>query len=91
MFRAAMLGLAAFEGANALVVGTPAMQVNRVSTINMANIADTLATADGPEIFWGPDGPLQNPMKEESDQTPRPTPLDSIESRRNSGLGGRTT
>ena len=67
MFRAAMLGLAAFEGANALVVGTPAMQVNRVSTINMANIADTLATADGPEIFWGPDGPLQNPMKEESD------------------------
>ena len=67
MFRAAMLGLAAFEGANALVVGTPAMQVNRVSTINMATIADTLATADGPEIFWGPDGPLQDPMKEESD------------------------
>ena len=67
MFRAAMLGLAAFEGANALVVGTPAMQVNRVSTINMASIAETLATADGPEIFWGPDGPLQDPMKEESD------------------------
>ena len=54
-------------GSLPLVVGTPAMQVNRVSTINMANIADTLATADGPEIFWGPDGPLQNPMKEESD------------------------
>jgi len=45
----------------------PAMQANRVSTIKMASIADTLASADGPEIFWGPDGPLQNPMKEESD------------------------
>merc|ERR1719440_1626558 len=26
-----------------------------------------LATTNGPEIFWGPDGPLQDPMKEESD------------------------
>jgi uncharacterized surface protein with fasciclin (FAS1) repeats len=44
-----------------------ARAVSRVSTIKMATVGNTLATADGPEIFWGPDGPLQDPMKEESD------------------------
>jgi uncharacterized surface protein with fasciclin (FAS1) repeats len=44
-----------------------ARAVSRVSTIQMASVADTLASADGPEIFWGAEGPLQNPMREESD------------------------
>lgn len=48
-------------------LGQAQRNVSRVSTIKMASVADTLASADGPEIFWGPDGPLQNPMKEESD------------------------
>ena len=51
------------------------MQVSRVSTIKMATVGNTLETADGPEIFWGPDGPLQDPMKEESDQPPQSTPV----------------
>ena len=33
----------------------------------MANVGDTLASIDGPDLYWGDKGPLQNPMKEESD------------------------
>jgi uncharacterized surface protein with fasciclin (FAS1) repeats len=47
--------------------GSPSVRTTRASSPQMATIADTLKTMDGPEIFWGPDGPLQNPMKEESD------------------------
>ena len=28
---------------------------------------ETCNTLPGPDILWGPDGPLQDPMKEESD------------------------
>lgn len=38
-----------------------------IQNINMASIAETCKTLDGPDILWGPDGPLQDPMKEESD------------------------
>ena len=57
--------MAAVGAANGLVVGTPANV--RMSSIQMASVPDALTSIDGPEIFWGPDGPLQNPMKEESD------------------------
>jgi uncharacterized surface protein with fasciclin (FAS1) repeats len=33
----------------------------------MAAAADTLATIQGPDLYWEEKGPLQNPMKEESD------------------------
>merc|ERR1719472_549629 len=59
-----LAGLALSE---ALVVGTPKMHSARVSSPMMANVADTLATMDGPDLYWGDKGPLQNPMKEESD------------------------
>jgi len=37
------------------------------NTVNMAAISSTCKELQGPEILWGPDGPLQDPMKEESD------------------------
>merc|ERR1711990_1261869 len=30
-------------------------------------VGETCNTLPGPDILWGPDGPLQDPMKEESD------------------------
>merc|ERR1719238_1209758 len=33
----------------------------------MANIADTLSTIEGPDLYWEEKGPLQSPPKEESD------------------------
>merc|ERR1712123_121844 len=34
---------------------------------SMATVGETCNTMAGPDIMWGPDGPLQDPMKEESD------------------------
>lgn len=57
--------IAGLNVASGLMLGTaPAM---RASNIQMAGIGDTCKSLQGPEILWGPDGPLQNPMKEESD------------------------
>jgi len=57
--------LALLGSSSGLLIGTaPTM---RTSSINMANIAETCKSLQGPEILWGPDGPLQDPMKEESD------------------------
>jgi len=39
----------------------------RMAAPQMANVGESLATMNGPDIYWGPDGPLQDPMKEESD------------------------
>jgi len=61
-----MLALASFS-ASGLLVGTAKIQQTRLASPQMASVADTLASMDGPDIYWGPDGPLQNPMKEESD------------------------
>ena len=50
-----------------VVGGMPKMQAPRVSDLMMANIGDTLATVQGPDLYWEEKGPLQNPPKEESD------------------------
>jgi hypothetical protein len=39
----------------------------RAASPMMATIGDTLATIQGPDLYWEEKGPLQNPMKEESD------------------------
>merc|ERR1719460_3452083 len=52
--------IASLSTASALVVGMPKMGAARVA-------APMLATIDGPDLYWGDKGPLQNPMKEESD------------------------
>jgi hypothetical protein len=39
----------------------------RASSPMMATVADTLATIQGPDLYWEEVGPLQNPPKEESD------------------------
>merc|ERR1719201_2636381 len=62
-----MMILASFSS-SAFVVGTPKMgAATRMSSPMMASLKDVLATTNGPEIFWGAEGPLQDPMKEESD------------------------
>lgn len=48
-----------------LMVGTA--PTTRTSAISMATVGETCNTMAGPDIMWGPDGPLQDPMKEESD------------------------
>jgi hypothetical protein len=53
--------------ASGLVVGAPALHQARVAQVQMASIGDMLSSMDGPDIYWGEKGPLQNPMKEESD------------------------
>jgi len=52
---------------SALVVGSPKMINSRVSVPQMATVADSLASMDGPDLYWGEKGPLQVPMLEESD------------------------
>jgi len=49
------------------MIGTSKVPTTRTSSPMMADISATLATIDGPDIYWGEKGPLQNPMKEESD------------------------
>merc|ERR1719238_1639716 len=65
MIRATMM-MGAFVGSSALLVGG-APKVQSRAAVQMASIPEVLATTDGPEIFWGAEGPLQNPMMEESD------------------------
>merc|ERR1740138_1789509 len=65
MLRTAMLG--SFAVSSALVIGTPKVPTTRMSSPMMASVGDTLSTIDGLDIYWGDKGPLQNPMKEESD------------------------
>ena len=60
--------LAGVATSSALLVGAPKVQMNmRLGNPMMANIADTLATIEGPDLYWEEVGPLQNPPKEESD------------------------
>jgi len=56
-----------FAGSSALVVGSRAGHGSRMSAPMMANVADTLATMQGPDLYWEEIGPLQDPPKEESD------------------------
>jgi len=50
-----------------LLVGNAPLRTTRHMSPMMATAGDMLATMDGPDIYWGPDGPLQDPMKEESE------------------------
>merc|ERR1719182_1252998 len=66
MIRATVM-IAGLATSSALVVGTPKMHNARISSPMMADIAATLATIDGPDLYWEEKGPMQNPPKEESD------------------------
>merc|ERR1719486_1627892 len=66
MIRATVM-LAGFATSSALLVGTAPRTNARMASPMMANIADTLATIEGPDLYWEEVGPLQNPPKEESD------------------------
>jgi len=59
--------LAGLYASSGLVMGAPKVHTARFSAPMMATIGDTLATIEGPDLYWGDKGPLQNPMKEESD------------------------
>merc|ERR1719238_1638393 len=59
--------IAGFAVSSALVVGTPKAHYARMSSPMMASVAETLATVQGPDLYWEEKGPLQNPPKEESD------------------------
>ena len=61
-----MLAVASLA-ASGLIVGTAPVTNARAPVAQMATIGQSLSSMDGPDIYWGPDGPLQNPMKEESD------------------------
>merc|ERR1719247_453788 len=50
-----------------LMLGSPVARSMRMAPPQMATVADTLATIEGPDLYWEDKGPLQNPMKEESD------------------------
>merc|ERR1719326_1752245 len=66
MIRATMM-IAGFATSSALIVGAPMAQTPRMSSLMMADIAETLSTVQGPDLYWEEKGPLQNPPKEESD------------------------
>jgi len=61
-----MLAIVSFA-ASGLLVGNAPMHTMRHMSPMMATVGETLATINGPDIYWGPEGPLQDPMKEESD------------------------
>merc|ERR1719230_2254173 len=65
MIRATMM-IAGVAYSSALVVSTTKMTSARAQ-VQMANIADTLGSIEGPDLYWEEKGPLQNPPKEESD------------------------
>jgi len=66
MIRATMM-IAGVAVSSGLVVGSAKVQTPRASTPMMAAIADTLATIQGPDLYWEEKGPLQDPPLEESD------------------------
>jgi len=59
--------MAGFAVSSGLMIGTPTVQTQRASLPMMATVAETLATVQGPDLYWEEKGPLQNPPKEESD------------------------
>jgi len=59
--------IAGLAGSSALMVGTPMAQMQRMATPMMATVGDTLASVQGPDLYWEEKGPLQNPPFEESD------------------------
>jgi hypothetical protein len=52
---------------SAYMIGSANVATPRMSAPMMATIGSELGSMDGPDIYWGEKGPLQNPMKEESD------------------------
>jgi len=66
MLRATAI-FAGVSSASAFMVGTPTFQAGRASVPMMATVADTLASVQGPDLYWEDKGPLQDPPKEESD------------------------
>jgi len=65
IYATVMLGSLSLS--SALLVGSPKIGASRMAVPMMASVGDTLGTMEGPEIFWGAEGPLQDPMKEESE------------------------
>lgn len=65
MIRATMM-IAGLAVSSAFMMGTPKVH-KRTPSPMMASVADTLATIQGPDLYWEEVGPLQNPPKEESD------------------------
>merc|ERR1719261_2467177 len=59
--------LTVITAASGLLVGSPMAHQARSAAPMMAAIGDTLATMEGPDLYWEEKGPLQNPPKEESD------------------------
>merc|ERR1719261_209094 len=53
--------------ASGLMLGSPIARSMRMAPPQMATIADTLSTIQGPDLYWEEKGPLQDPPKEESD------------------------
>merc|ERR1719263_681670 len=49
----------------AFQAGAPLARTSRTSGLQMANIADTLAGLEGPEIFWGSEGVAQGHDEDE--------------------------
>merc|ERR1719231_587507 len=66
MIRGTMM-MAGLAVSSAFMVGTAKVQSQRLSSPMMAAVADTLATIQGPDLYWEEKGPLQDPPKEESD------------------------
>jgi len=56
-----------FMSSGLVVGGAATMQTQRFSMPQMAAVADTLASIQGPDLYWEEKGPLQDPPKEESD------------------------
>ena len=52
---------------SALMMGAPKVANTRMNSPMMADIAATLSSIEGPDLYWEEVGPLQNPPKEESD------------------------
>jgi len=59
--------LSLLSASSGFMVGTSKVQAQRMSTPMMATVGDTLATIEGPDLYWEEKGPLQDPPLEESD------------------------
>jgi len=65
MMRITMM-IAGLATSSAFMMGMPKVHM-RTSSPMMAAVADTLATIQGPDLYWEEKGPLQDPPLEESD------------------------
>merc|ERR1719199_1172529 len=66
MIRGTMM-MAGLAVSSAFMVGTSKVHAQRLSSPMMADVAGTLSTIQGPDLYWEEKGPLQDPPLEESD------------------------